>query len=136
MVLSRAFLIEGIVNLVLSLILVEPLGLAGVAIGRPPVRDQPGLVHPAVRHAGRRSLLCRLFREAQLRGLAVGAVVAACGLLVQRLVPPTTWPGFFTGVALTLVFALPFVWLAGLTAEDRELVRAAIARVRPERRPA
>jgi hypothetical protein len=78
----------------------------------------------------------RLFRDGQLRGLLMGVVVALCGLVAQRIIPPTGWPGFFAGVALTLVLAAPFVWFAGITGEDRALVRRAVARFRVVRRTA
>jgi O-antigen/teichoic acid export membrane protein len=135
--LSRAFLIEGVVNLTFSLILVRPLGLAGVAIATAvPSLIIQGWFIPrfATRDLG--LSYARLFREGQLRGLAVGVVVAACGLLVQRLVPAATWPRFFADVVATLLLALPFVWFAGITADDRGLVRGALARFRPVRRPA
>ena len=135
--LSRAFLIEGVANLTLSLLLVKPLGLAGVAIGSalPSVISQGWFIPRFVaRDIG--VSYYQLFREGQLRGLAMGAVVAVCGFLVQRLISPTTWPGFFSGVGVTLVLALPFGWIAGLTSEDRAMVRGALARFRPERRPA
>lgn len=135
--LARAFLIEGIANLTLSLILVRPLGLAGVAIATAvPSLITQGWFIPrfATRDVG--LSYARLFREGQMRGLAVGVAVAASGLLVQRLVPPTTWPGFFASVAVTLLLASPFLWFAGITADDRALVRAVLARWRPERRPA
>jgi O-antigen/teichoic acid export membrane protein len=135
--LSRAFLIEGIANLTLSLLLVRPLGLAGVAIGSalPSLISQGWFIPRFVaRDIG--VSYYRLFRDGQLRGLLMGIVVATCGLLVQRLVSPIGWPGFFTGVAATLVLAAPFLWLAGITAEDRALVRGALVRWRLVRRPA
>jgi hypothetical protein len=122
---------------VLSLLLVKPLGLAGVAIGSalPSVISQGWFIPRFVsRDIG--VSYARLFWEGQLRGLAIGVVVAVLGLLVQRFVAPTTWPGFFAGVGLTVLLALPFIWLAGLTPEDREMARGALARFRPERRPA
>jgi O-antigen/teichoic acid export membrane protein len=135
--LSRAFLIEGVANLVLSLILVRPLGLAGVAIATAvPSLISQGWFIPRFVSRDLGITYARLFREGQMRGLAVGVVVAACGLFVQRLVSATTWPGFFAGVAATLLLASPFLWFAGITAEDRALVRRALERWRPVRRPA
>ena len=135
--LSRAFLLEGVANLVLSLILVKPLGLAGVAIGSalPSIISQGWFIPRFVtRDIG--ISYYHLFRDGQVRGLATGAVVAASGLLVQRFLPATTWPSFFAGVAVTLLLAFPFLWLAGITGEDRALVRGALARLRAVRRPA
>jgi O-antigen/teichoic acid export membrane protein len=135
--LSRAFLLEGIANLVLSLALVKPLGLAGVAIGSAlPSLVSQGWFIPRFVSRDIGVTYYRLFRDGQVRGLAMGIVVAVWGLLAQRLVAPASWPGFFAGVALTLVLASPFLWLVGITAEDRALVRGALARARPERRPA
>jgi len=135
--LSRAFLLEGIANLVLSLALVKPLGLAGVAIGSAlPSLVSQGWFIPRFVSRDIGVSYFRLFRDGQLRGLVMGVVVALFGLLAQRIVPPTSWPGFFAGVAVTLVLASPFLWLAGITGEDRALVRGALSRFRPERRPA
>ena len=135
--LSRAFLLEGIANLVLSLALVKPLGLAGVAIGSAlPSLVSQGWFIPRFVSRDIGVSYFRLFRDGQLRGLVMGVVVALFGLLAQRIVPPTSWPGFFAGVTLTLILASPFLWLAGITGEDRALVRGALSRFRPERRPA
>ena len=135
--LARAFLIEGVANLLLSLLLVRPLGLAGVAIATAvPSLIVQGWFIPrfATRDLG--LSYARLFREGQLRGIAVGVVVAVCGLLVQRVLPSTSWPRFFAGVAATVLLALPFLWFAGIEPQDRALVRGALARLRPVRRPA
>ncbi len=135
--LSRAFLLEGIANLVLSLSLVKPLGLAGVAIGSAvPSLVSQGWFIPRFVSRDIGVSYYRLFRDGQLRGLLMGVVVALCGLVAQRIIPPTGWPGFFAGVALTLVLAAPFVWFAGITGEDRALVRRAVARFRVVRRTA
>ena len=135
--LSRAFLIEGIANLALSLILVRPLGLAGVAIGSAlPSLISQGWFIPRFVSRDLGVSYGQLFREGQVRGLLVGVVVALCGLLVQRLISSATWPGFFAGVAATLVLAAPFFWFVGLTGEDRSTVRRVVARRRMERRPA
>jgi len=122
---------------VLSLALVKPLGLAGVAIGSAlPSLVSQGWFIPRFVSRDIGVSYFRLFRDGQLRGLVMGVVVALFGLLAQRIVPPTSWPGFFAGVAVTLVLASPFLWLAGITGEDRALVRGALSRFRPERRPA
>jgi O-antigen/teichoic acid export membrane protein len=135
--LSRAFLLEGIANLLLSLALVKPLGLAGVAIGSAvPSMISQGWFIPRFVSRDIGVTHFRLFRDGQMRGLAMGIVVALCGLLAQRVIPPTGWPGFFAGVALTLVLAAPFLWLVGITGEDRALVRSAVGRMRFVRRPA
>jgi O-antigen/teichoic acid export membrane protein len=135
--LSRAFLLEGIANLALSLALVKPLGLAGVAIGSavPSLISQGWFIPRFVARDIGVSYF-RLFRDGQLRGLAMGVVVFVCGLLAQRIIAPNGWPGFFAGVALTLVLASPFVWLVGITGEDRALVRRAVGRMRFVRRTA
>jgi O-antigen/teichoic acid export membrane protein len=130
--LSRLFVIEGIVNLIISLSLVKPFGLAGVAIGSalPSVISQGWFIPRFVsRDIG--VSYYELFRDGQLRGLAMGVVVGVCGFLVQRFISPAHWPGFFTGVVLTLVLAAPFLWLAGITGEDRAFLRGALARFRP-----
>jgi len=135
--LSRAFLAEGFANLALSLLLVKPLGLAGVAIGSAvPSLISQGWFIPRFVSRDLGMSYAQLFREGQLRGLFMGVVVAACGLLAQRVIPAATWPGFFAGVVATLLLAAPFVWLVGISSDDRTLLRGAIARRRVERRPA
>jgi O-antigen/teichoic acid export membrane protein len=135
--LARLFVIEGAANLALSLALVRPLGLAGVAIGTAvPSLISQGWFLPRFVAGAMDVTVRRLFFEGQARGLAVGVVVALVGEAMERLVPPTTWPGFFTAVLLTVIIASPFLWFVGLTAEDRLMVRSMLARLRPERRPA
>ena len=135
--LSRVFVIEGIFNLVLSLALVRPLGLAGVAIGTalPSIVSHwwflPRFVARSIGVPMR-----QVFFEGQARGIAMRVVVAVAGMLVERVIPPTTWPLFSLAVFCTLVITSPFLWLAGLTSQDRFHVRTILARVRPERRPA
>jgi O-antigen/teichoic acid export membrane protein len=135
--LAKLFVVEGIANLALSLALVRPFGLAGVAIGTalPSLVSQgwflPRFVARAMDVPPR-----TLFFEGQARGLAVGVVVFVVGELMERLVPPATWPTFFTGVLLTVLLASPFLWYVGLASEDRLVIRSALARFLPERRPA
>jgi O-antigen/teichoic acid export membrane protein len=133
--LSRVFVVEGIANLALSLALVRPLGLAGVAIGTalPSIVSHwwflPRFVARSIGVPMR-----QLFLEGQARGLVMGVVVAAAGYLVVRVIPQTSWPMFFLAVLCTLLLASPFLWFAGLASEDRFRVRALVARLRP--RPA
>jgi O-antigen/teichoic acid export membrane protein len=135
--LSRSFLVEGVANLTLSLLLVKPLGLAGVAIGSAlPSLILQGWFIPRFVTRDLGISYAQLFRQGQVRGLVIGVVVALWGLLVQRVLPATTWPAFFAGVAATLVLTSPFAWLVGITPDDRALVRGAVARRRMERRPA
>ena len=135
--LSRLLVYEGIGNLSLSLALVKPLGLAGVAIGTAiPSLVSQGWFLPRFVARTMGVTPRRLFLEGQARGLAMGVVVAVIGELVQRAIPPATWLAFVTGVLCTLALAAPFLWFAGITAEDRLTLRAMLARIRPERRPA
>jgi len=129
--LARVLIGEGIANLALSLALVKPLGLAGVAIGTaiPSLISQAWFVPRYVtRYMG--ISRGRLFFDGQFRGLCIGVVVAAFGELAVRVVTPSSWANFFAAVFITLVLTAPAVWFVGIASEDRLRARALVARLR------
>jgi O-antigen/teichoic acid export membrane protein len=134
--LSRLTVVEGIANLTLSLILVKPLGLAGIALGTaiPSIVAQ-GWVLPRHVALWMETTAWRLFVEGQLRGLLGGAVVVAVGMLVRTVMPVDTWPNFFGAVFVTLAVAAPLMWLVALAPDDRTMVRSLVGRLVPAWRP-
>jgi len=134
--LSRLTVAEGIANLTISLILVRPFGLAGVALGTaiPSIVAQGWILPRHVAHWMDMSAW-RLFVEGQLRGLLGGVVIVIVGLLVRTVMPVNTWPNFFAAVALTLMIAAPVMWLVALSPDDRTLARTLIGRFVPASRP-
>jgi O-antigen/teichoic acid export membrane protein len=107
---SRLMLLEAILNLALSLALIGPLGIRGVALGT----ALPDLAICIVVVLG----VCKMldvddrefFRQVLLRPLLITACVVPLWLRVAQFLPPTTWLGFIgliaTGVALFGVLAV------------------------------
>ena len=129
--LSRLLVIEGVANLAVSLLLVRPLGLVGIAVGT----LIPSLISHCwyVPHYVAKSLgipVRRLFLHGQARGLAAGALVAAIGFAMSRLITPDNWPRFFAAVIVTIAVASPLLWFYGITATDRSIVHAILDRKR------
>jgi O-antigen/teichoic acid export membrane protein len=130
--LSRLTVIEGAANLILSLSLAKPFGLAGIALGT----ALPSLIAQGwflSRNVARwmDTTPWRLFVEGQMRGLLGGLVVAAAGLLVRSMVAVDSWRNFFGSVFLTMAIALPMLWIIALAPDDRLAVRAMAARFLP-----
>jgi len=131
-ILARITVVEGAANLLLSLTLAKPLGLAGIALGTAlPSLVAQGWVLP--RHVARwmETTPWRLFVDAQLRGLMGGVIVATTGLLVRSVVPADSWRGFFGGVGLTLLIAAPVLWGVALVPDDRSAARSLFVRMLP-----
>ena len=134
--LSRITVIEAVANLVLSLLLSKPFGLAGVAIGTAlPSLVAQGWVLPHYVARWMETTPWRLFVHAQLRGLLGGVIVMAAGLFVRSFVPVDTWRSFFAGVFLTLAIAAPALWIVALAPDDRAMARGIAGRLLPRLRP-
>jgi O-antigen/teichoic acid export membrane protein len=99
---ARVALLEGVINLLLSLALVRPLGIEGVAWGT--VVPHIGFCLFAVTHAGRLvGLRPRAYARAWLKPLAATAVLA--GALLMRPTPDS-WAAFLvTGLAGVIPYA-------------------------------
>jgi hypothetical protein len=68
--------------------------------------------------------------DGQVRGLVAGIDVALVGFFVVTIIAPESWPTFFAAVLVTVVLASPLLWLTGMTAADRSLLRILLGRVR------
>ncbi|MEQ1693149.1 MAG: oligosaccharide flippase family protein [Gemmatimonas sp.] len=129
--LSRVVVVEGVANLALSLLLVGPLGLAGVAIGSAiPSLVSHGWFAPRFMARALGIHVRRIVIEGQLPGLLCGVVVTVVGMLLARVSRPITWGALAIDVGLTLLIAAPIVWQVGLTNADREMLRQATRRRR------
>lgn len=106
--LSRAAGLEALANLLMSLALVGPMGIAGVAWGT----AVPNVAFTlALAWYGCRTFdvsFARYFRWTFLVPLAIAPVPVAVWLLGAKVAAPTTWPVFFALGATGLVcYALP-----------------------------
>jgi O-antigen/teichoic acid export membrane protein len=101
---SRLMLLEAVLNLALSLALIGPLGIRGVALGT----ALPDLAICIIVTLG----VCKMldiddrlfFRQVLLKPLLVTVVVIPAWLRLAQFLPPTTWMGFIelitTGVVI------------------------------------
>jgi O-antigen/teichoic acid export membrane protein len=122
--LARVTAIEGVVNLSLSLLLVKPLGLFGVALGSAiPSLVSHGWFVPRYLARSLQISPRQLFLEGQSRGLLTGSVVLLAGLASSQVLTPDTWWRFFVDVTITLALSAPIIWRVGLAESDRALVR-------------
>lgn len=99
---------EAILNLVLSLALVRPLGIYGVALGTAVTQL---LIYtylfPYVFHRVIKGDL-RLFYGYTLRAVSTSLIIAVpVGLVVDRFNPLSGWTGLFAGLIIT---GLPLIW--------------------------
>src|SRR5262249_16450062 len=117
------FAAEGISNLLISLILVRPYGLIGVAVGTliPAILFQ-GFIQPIV--------VCRSL-QISLRAYCTNVLLKPALLLitlaplffVARLVMPSgDWASFVCATAAMLVLTVPFVVLIGFNKDERALL--------------
>ena len=122
--LARVTVLEGVCNLTLSLLLVKPLGLFGVALGSAiPSLVSHGWFVPRYLARSLQITQRHLFLEGQSRGLLAGSVILLVGVGVSQVFPPHTWWRFFIDVTATLALSAPIVWRIGMAESDRALVR-------------
>lgn len=118
--LAALFALEAVSNIVLSVALVRPLGLMGVAVGTlvPAILCQ-GVLQPL--------LVCRLlridadryYREVLARPALVLLVCSPALFLTPHLDGITGWPTLAAGVAISVLMTAPLVFFAGLTRQER-----------------
>jgi O-antigen/teichoic acid export membrane protein len=112
---------EGIANLVLSLLLVRPYGMLGVALGTMiPMLLVKLFVHPVYvcrfAHIELRQYLFTLWRSFFLSLAAV-----AIPFLVYRWLAPKSFLGLLLVGAVSVLWYVPFQWLALFTRAERAL---------------
>jgi O-antigen/teichoic acid export membrane protein len=131
---SRIF--EGVLNLVLSIVLIRSFGLAGVAIGT--------AIPQAIVVAGVLPVVMRRWVDIDLRDyytttylrpfLASLPFWAACWA-VEHFVQPADMASFFvTGAATLITYVVP-CWFAAFTAQERAVLSASLRLRIPGRRP-
>lgn len=123
--------VEGIANLALSIALIGPLGLVGVALGTTiPHAVVVGAVLPWLlpRHVPLR--LRDYYLRTYIRPM-IGAVPFAvtCWAVAHYIAPDTLLRFFGWGAAAMVTYAVP-AWFIGLAAEERARVRDLISRRR------
>jgi O-antigen/teichoic acid export membrane protein len=123
-IVACVWIVEGVANLVLSLLLVKPLGSVGVALGTlvPMTIGHVCIFTPlACRRVG---LPVRQFLRNAVAPAAISVIPAAVACVVLRAIapPPTTWAVVGEAILPALLFLA--VWLAiGLDAPTRTLYR-------------
>lgn len=115
---------EAIANLALSLLLVRPLALVGVALGTVvPSLVVHGVILPRYIMREFAIPLPRLLREGYGRAIAVGALCLAFAFAARELIGTSSWPLFFGACVLAGGAGAVACYLVGLTNADREEVR-------------
>jgi O-antigen/teichoic acid export membrane protein len=123
---ARAALLEGVANLLLSLALVRPLGIEGVAWGT--TIPHAGFCLFAIVHASRLlDVRPRDYLRAWAKPLAAVALPAGVWLLRTRALAPTTWGEF---IAVGLLGVVPFAGLVALLEARPHLTAVARRRLR------
>jgi hypothetical protein len=122
--------LEGLSNLALSVILVRPYGLIGVAVGTLiPAIVFHGILHPF--------FVCRLLqislgtycRRVLVRPAVVFLAVFPIVLTVSRSHDLSSWVMFFAYAAATCLIIAPLVFLIGLERTERNLAATGIHNV-------
>src|SRR5262245_659454 len=133
---SRMALLEGLVNVLMSVALVVPLGVEGVAIGTavPHTAFCLFVVLLAMRTIGVRPR--DYLTTAMLRPLAAAAVGGCAWLLFASAAPPRTWTGLFADAVAGLVpYALVALAFDGRPVFDRLITLGSSAWARRLTRP-
>ena len=127
--LSRVF--EGAANLALSIALIKPLGLVGVALGTSiPHAVMVGAILPALLPSRLPMRLGDYYLRTYVRPLlAVAPFVGACWA-IAHLVVPTNLPTLLGCGALAMLTYLPPAWFLGLSGEERGKLRSVLQRRR------
>jgi O-antigen/teichoic acid export membrane protein len=128
--------IEGVVNLGLSVVLVQQIGIVGVAIGT-------AIPHTIVVALYLPNLLPRLFplnlREyymwTYVRPLAASIPFVVTCWTIDRFVSPADLAAFFASVALALITYAAPAWFVALTAPERNRVVEIVRRRLPSASP-
>jgi O-antigen/teichoic acid export membrane protein len=126
--LSTLRMVEAAATLVLGLLLIKPLGLAGVAAG--------SLVPMGVSHLI--FLMPYALRRLQLPGrqyfadvikpsLAVAAATGLPGLVLSAWLPPRSWAAFLTEVLIASACAVAVFWSTAVRSAEREWLLAKLA---------
>ncbi len=128
-------LLEGAIKLVLSLLLVRPYGLAGVALSNVlPMLCFEGLAIPIYLFRRYPFHLRAYIRDVICRPLLAGIPAYLAGAALVQWRSPQHWPLFLFEVSLTATLGLSSAVAFGTTKEDREDFRQRLVRIVPEER--
>jgi len=129
-------LVSTVANIAVSLLLVRPLGLVGVALGTLTavvVVDFGILV----------AWTCRIHELRYLRwlwrvipaSLVPGMLAMATGLLVRHLMTPESWPSVLLAAVPVIITYLLVFWFFFVEASEKELIRSRLFGQRGRTRP-
>ncbi len=117
-------LAEAVANAALSIALVRPLGLAGVALGTlAPSLVTQGVVIPAYTLASFKISPARYFAAGVGRPALLGLCLCGLDWLLVRSIPPGSWPLFLAEVAGAGGLACVLGFRFAMNSEDRAQIR-------------
>lgn len=121
------FLVEALANLGLSIVLVRPMGIVGVAWGTAvPEVVLLGLFWPAFVHKITQIPIWRFVRSAWLTPLVALLPFAACTYAIERFWSPHGLLAFFLQVGVALIAAFGGFWFLCVSSKDRSSIRQAL----------
>jgi O-antigen/teichoic acid export membrane protein len=118
--LASTVLAEALCNLGLSVALIRPLGLVGVALGTLiPALVFNAVVVPAMACRLLRIPLVGFIRSTTVRPLAAAAVLLPVGWTISYLIGSQSWTPFFVKAGVLAMVGVGVAAGIGMTAEDR-----------------
>lgn len=118
---------EAIANVALSLALVKPLGIVGVALGTfVPLVVSNTIVLPRYVLGELQLSRGEYLRRGIWRPIVAATVVTAASALLVATVPIGGWPSFVATAALAALFGAVAAYVGVLTAEERRIVRSRV----------
>ncbi len=131
--LANALMVEGIVNISLSLLLVQSMGLAGVAVASliPSVIIH-GIVLPRYIARSAELSISEYYRSGVLRSVPPALAVLLVGVLAQYL-SVHRWPSFFGAVSVASCVGVAIAWQYTLSPSEQDQIRLRLKALRPGR---
>jgi O-antigen/teichoic acid export membrane protein len=125
---------EAAANLLLSIILVQTMGLVGIALGTAiPSAIVVMLILPVLAGRTVKVSVGAFYAQAYLRPLASIAPFAAAAAWLRAFFAPSSLAGFFLQIAALLLIYLPCAYYVVLNAAERKLMVERVAAVRRRR---
>lgn len=116
-------ILECVANLILSLILIVPFGLVGVAVGTLVARSFCGAYWFPRRVANSLNVsLPTFYLNTVPRPFICGGIAFLVAGLCNQFVPVSNWSGFFAGTGASLLGVMLAVLCFGVTREERKVV--------------
>ncbi len=128
-VVALSRVVEGAANLALSIALIKPYGLVGVALGTAiPHAVMVGIVLPALLPSRLPIRLGDYYVRTYLRPLLAGVPFAAACWTIAHVIAPASLPPFLACGAAAMVTYLVPAWFIGLSGEERTKLRDVLRR--------